>query len=209
MGNRKTSRREKQKEVQREEILAVARDLFSEKGYHNVSMREIARTAEFAVGTLYKFFRNKQDLYRALLLELSDKFHHEITTALEQADNEVEKLRIYVRTKGRVFCENASMIRLYFGETRGATFSRIGDLDPVIRERHARLLEALARIFESGIRRKRFEGIAEPDSLAVALDGLMNAFLFRWLDDPRRHPFPEDPDAILDMLFRGLLPRSP
>jgi len=42
-------------------------------------MHEIAKEAEFAIGTLYKFFRNKEDLYKALIMQLSDRFHGALT----------------------------------------------------------------------------------------------------------------------------------
>ncbi|MEN6472395.1 MAG: helix-turn-helix domain-containing protein, partial [Syntrophaceae bacterium] len=64
----KLPRREREKERQRQEMLEAALGLFSDKGYHNVTMHEIAEKAEFAIGTLYKFFRNKEDLYRTLIL---------------------------------------------------------------------------------------------------------------------------------------------
>jgi len=70
----KLSRREREKLRQRQEVLDVALGLFSEKGYHNVSMHEIAKAAEFAIGTLYKFFRNKEDLYRALICNSATGF---------------------------------------------------------------------------------------------------------------------------------------
>ena len=56
---------------------------FRRKGYHNVSMHEIAKEAEFAIGTLYKFFRNKEDLYQALMLQLSDRFHGALKAVVE------------------------------------------------------------------------------------------------------------------------------
>ena len=45
----------------------------------SVSMHQIADKAEFAIGTLYKFFQNKEDLYKALLLEQCDRFEEAIT----------------------------------------------------------------------------------------------------------------------------------
>ena len=47
--------------------------------------------------------------------------------------------------------------------------------------------------------------IADPYSLAVAIESLTNAFLFLWLEAPERHPYPEDPDTILNILFKGLV----
>jgi TetR/AcrR family transcriptional regulator len=202
----KISRRERERLRQRKEMLAGALDVFLEKGYHNVSMHEIAARAEFAIGTLYKFFRNKEDLYKTLVLEMSDGFNKALTKAIEEPDDEVEKLRNYVKAKGELFRANVSMIRLYFAETRGASFNVMAGLDSEIRERYDHFMRAtLAPVFESGMRRKRFKKIADPYHLAIALDSLANAFLFLSLNAPERHPYPEDPDTILDILFKGLV----
>jgi TetR/AcrR family transcriptional regulator len=201
----KLSRKEREYLRQRREMLAAALDLFSEKGYHNVSMHEIAERAEFAVGTLYKFFKNKEDLYKALVLEQSEKFHSALVRAIEEADDEIEKMRNYVRAKGKIFKENISMIRLYFAETRGASFNIMAGLDSEIREQYDGFLHTLASVFESGMKRKRFKKITDPYYLAVALDSITNAFLFLWLEAPERHPYPEDPDVILNILFNGLV----
>jgi AcrR family transcriptional regulator len=205
METKTISRRERQKITQRMEMLTAALELFSEKGYHNVSMLEIAAKAEFAIGTLYKFFSNKEDLYKALILELSDRFHASLSKAIESTGVEIEKLRRYVQTKGEVFRDKAATIRLYFAETRGASFNIMAGLDLDIRNRRERFLQQLAEIFESGIRSGRFHPIAEPYILAVALDSLCNAFLFLWLENPEKHSYPEDPDAILNIIFIGLI----
>jgi len=198
-------RREREKLRQRQDMLAAALQLFSEKGYHNVSMHEIAQNSEFAIGTLYKFFKNKEDLYKALILEQVEKFEEALTKAIEEPDDEVEKLRNYVRTKGQMFRDNISMVRLYFAETRGASFNITAGLDHEIRDRYGPFLETLASIFKSGIDRKRFVKIADPYHLAVAIESLTNGFLFLWVEAPERHPYPEDPDAILNILFKGLI----
>jgi len=201
----KLSRKEREFLRHRQEILETALELFSEKGFHNVSMQEIAQKAEFAVGTMYKFFENKEDLYKALVMEQSDKFHSALTEAIEASYDEIEKLRNYVRAKGEVFAANVQMIRLYFAETRGASFNVRAGLDPEIRERYGHFLKTLATVFASGMEKKRFKRIADPYQLAVALDSLCNAFLFLWLETSERCPYPEDPDVILDILFKGLV----
>ena len=186
-------------------MLAAALELFSVKGYHNVSMHEIAEKAEFAIGTLYKFFKNKEELYKNLVLEQSDRFHETLTKAIKEPDDEIEKLRNYIRAKGEIFRDNVSMIRLYFAETRGASFNIMAGLDSEIREQYGGFLQNLATVFETGIKRKRFKKITDPYHLAVALDSITNAFLFLWLEAPERHPYPEDPDVILNILFNGLV----
>ena len=199
------SRREREKLRQRQEMLDTALNLFSQKGYHNVSMHEIAQKAEFAIGTLYKFFQNKEDLYKALLLELCDEFDDSIMQAIEPPQDEVEKLRCYVQAKTEVVRRNLRFIRLYLAESRGASFNIKAGLDDEIRNRYYIALESIAAIFASGIENKRFKNIAEPYYLAVALASVVDAFLLLWLDAPERHPYPENPDTILDIFFQGLL----
>ncbi len=205
MKKAKLTRREKEKLRQRQEILAAALDLFSEKGYHNVSMHEIAGKAEFAIGTLYKFFQNKEDLYKALVLEKCDAFEDALMQAIDASDDVVEKLRNYVRTKGERFRRNLPFVRLFLAESKGASFNIKAGLDEELRKRIYGFLERLASIFESGIKNNRFKPIASPYSLAVALDSVLDAFLLLWLDAPERHPYPEDPDTILDIFFKGLI----
>ena len=131
----KIPRRQREKMQQRQEMLAAALELFSEKGYQFVTMHEIAEKAEFAIGTLYKFFTNKENLYKTLILEHAERFHDAITKAIEEPDDEIEKLRNYVQVKGRIFRDNAAVVRLYFSETRGASFNIVAGLDSEIRKR--------------------------------------------------------------------------
>ena len=198
-------RRQREKLRQRQEILATALDLFSQKGYHNVSMHEIAEKAEFATGTLYKFFQNKEDLYKTIVLERCDDFEAALSRALEQPADEVEKLRRYVRFRGERFKNNLPFVRLFLAESRGIGFNLKAGVDDEVRERYYAILKRLASVFASGIARKRFRKIADPYYLAVALDSVLDASLLLWLDDPEGRPFPEDPDAILDIFFKGLL----
>jgi TetR/AcrR family transcriptional regulator len=205
MEDQKLPRREREKLRQRQEMLATALDLFSQKGYHNVSMQEIAEKAEFAIGTLYKFFQNKEDLYKTIVMERCDDFEDAFKLAMEQSDDEVEKLRHYVRLRRERFRNNLPLVRLFLAESRGISFNLKAGVDNEVRQRYYDILKGLASVFASGIDSKRFKKIADPFYLAVALDSFIDASLLLWLDAPERHPYPEDPDTILDIFFRGLI----
>ena len=205
MEDGKLPRREREKVRQRQEMLAAALDLFSEKGYYNVSMSEIAQESEFAIGTLYKFFKNKEDLYQTLILDLADKFQAALQEAIKARDDEIGKLRNYVKVKGEVFRANLAAIRLFLVEAQVTSFNLRAGLDAEIREIQKKNIQTLAAVFASGIKKKRFKKIADPYLLAVALDSITRTFLFLWLDSPDRHPYPEDPDVILNIIFNGLV----
>ncbi|NMC61803.1 MAG: TetR/AcrR family transcriptional regulator [SAR324 cluster bacterium] len=202
---KKLSRREREKLLQRDEIMSASLKLFSKKGYSSVSMLEIAKSAEFSVGTLYKFFKNKEDLFKALVWEQFCKFNNLMLKAIDEPKTEIDKLRNYVTVKGEIFNANAQMIRIYYSEIEGARFNFMAGLDSAVKKRHEQFLQKLAGIFDSGMRAKRFKRIAEPIHLAVSLESMVHALLFRWLDAPEANPYPKDPDVILNILFKGLL----
>jgi len=199
MGKTRLSRKEREYLRHREEILHVAMKLFSEKGFHNVSMHEIAGKSEFAVGTLYKFFSNKEDLYKALMLEVSNVFHSTLMAALATSGNELEKIRACVQAKIKVFLDNLDYVRLYLAETRGANFNVKAGLDTDIKVSYEEFVKKLARVFEKGIKKGLFRKF-DPYLLAVALNGISNAFLFQHLEYPDVHPF--DADLIVNIFFQ-------
>ncbi len=201
----KLSRRERDRLRQRQEILAAALELFAQRGYHRISMQEIAEKAEFAIGTLYKFFRNKEELYKALVLEQCDHFEAELLQALTGAGDEIAKLRAYVQVKVAWCQRNLPFVRLFLAESRGASFNLKASLEDDLRQRYYAFMENLAQVFAQGFSSGRLRRIAPPYFLAVALDSVIDASLLLWLDAPERHPYPDDPDAILGLFFHGLL----
>ena len=201
MEKTKLSRKEREYLRHRQEILQVALKLFSAKGFHNVSMHEIAEKSEFAVGTLYKFFSNKEELYKVLIIEKANEFHSALKVALEKSEDETKKIRAWLEAKIKVFMDNLDYVRLYLAETRGVSFSIRAGLDTEIKGEYEETLEKMKTVFEKGIEKKLFRK-CDPYLLAVALDGISNAFLFEHLEHPGKHPF--DASLILNIFFQQI-----
>lgn len=62
-----TPRKTVQQELTRDMIMNAARDLFADKGYEHVSMRQIAKELGYSHGALYYHFKNKAELFYALV----------------------------------------------------------------------------------------------------------------------------------------------
>lgn len=85
-------RRQKEKERRRQQILVAAKRIFSEKGYNRATVEDIAQEAELSSGTIYLYFRNKEELYVSLSLRVLQY----LNMRLEHVDPELspeEKLR--------------------------------------------------------------------------------------------------------------------
>ncbi len=197
-------RRDREKLRQRGEILEAALRLFSEKGYHNVSMHEIAKEAEFGIGTLYKFFTNKEDLYKALIMEMAEKYHHTLMQVLEQERNPLQAINRYIAVRRELFFDNLPVMRLYFAETRGASFNIKAGLDQNILKLYDEGIGLLASIFEKGIKDHVFRSL-DPYYMALALEGTINAFLFRIMNDPAQFTAADNLSIATDIFFRGVL----
>ena len=195
------TRREREKFNHRRQILDTALELFSEFGYHNVSMHRIAQKAEFAVGTMYKFFPNKEELFRAMIVESAERANALFINALEIPGDEVEKIRNYVRVKGEVLMEDEAVLKLYIGMTHGADMDLTACLNEEIRQLYEKVLMKLADIFASGIKAGRFKPLLAPYYLAVSITSLTSAFLLLWLRDPERHPYLENGTTIVDIFL--------
>lgn len=61
------------KRPKRDAILDAARTLFSQKGYEDTTIADIARVASIAVGTVYLYFHNKHEIYTAIALDIEAK----------------------------------------------------------------------------------------------------------------------------------------
>jgi TetR/AcrR family transcriptional regulator len=200
----KLPRRERENLRQREEILQAALRLFSDKGYNNVSMHEIAKEAEFGMGTLYKLFTNKEDLYRALIMEVAEKWHHALMQVLDQEWNPLRVIKRYIAVRRELFSDNLPLMRLYFAETRGATFNVRAGLDQDVLKLYDEGIEKLASVLAKGIKENVFRDL-HPYHMALALDGTINAFLFQMMGDPARFREGDNLSTAADIFFRGVL----
>ncbi len=96
MGTRE--RRERERKMRKNQILSAARELLAENGIAGTSMNQIAERAELSVGTLYIYFKNKEDLYASLQEEGLDLLYDSITKAVEKGGTPLDKLRQIART---------------------------------------------------------------------------------------------------------------
>lgn len=87
-------RKSVQQELTREMIMEAARDLFVKKGYQHVSMRQIAKELDYSHGAIYYHFKNKAELFYAMVQEHFQMLDEKLTHIMEQDLNNREKLKL-------------------------------------------------------------------------------------------------------------------
>ena len=175
MTDEQLPRKERERLQHKQEILETALRLFSEQGFHNVSMQQIAEASEFSVGTLYNFFNSKETLFEELINSCGEKIIETLVAIMDAPGTEVERLRNFIRYAGTLLEEHAQFIKLYVSElgTRGAKLSKRRerrDFDAVLNDR-------LERILEDGIRKGLFRRV-DPAITAKAINSIIETLGF-------------------------------
>jgi AcrR family transcriptional regulator len=167
-------------------------------------MQEIAREAEFGMGTIYKFFSSKDDLYRSLILRLAERWHHTVLQALEQERNPVRAIERCFTIHRELFFDNLPFARLFFAGTEGGFIDVTAAFQRDLRKFRDEYLKKLASIFKRGIKANVFRD-ADPHHMALALYGIILTFLFRMMEDPAGFGEGEDLSSVRDIFLKGIL----
>ena len=197
------SRKERERQHRRQEILSAALQLFAEKGFHNVSMHEIAKAAEFGTGTLYHFFPSKEDLFFELLLSCADEALGLILPSLEGPGDELQKLVDFIHAHERIAREQAAAIQLYLLESQGRYLPgpRVEAKRAEINER---ITSRLAEVIAAGVRKKIFNDV-DPSVAARCLVAALQSMI---LADPQATDLQTDVKKLEAVFFKGLVKSS-
>ncbi|NTW48695.1 MAG: TetR/AcrR family transcriptional regulator [Chlorobiales bacterium] len=87
-----TDRKEREKEKRRQEILKAAKAIFFRHGFEHSSMDMVADRCQLAKGTLYLYFKSKEELYLSLMEDGLDMLHKLMEQAIEVSQTVDEKL---------------------------------------------------------------------------------------------------------------------
>jgi len=200
------SRKERERLRHRQEILAAALRLFAAKGFHQVSMQEIAAAAEFGTGTLYHFFSSKEDLFFELLVATAEECLGLVLPALKGPGDERYRLAQYIRLHERIAGEQAAAIRVYLLETRSRHLPR-PRIEAKKRELDAQVIARLADVIAAGVRHGRFNHV-DPVMAAKCLAAALQSIILAAVEDPQAVDLPADLKKVEAVFFQGLVKSS-
>lgn len=105
-------------ERRRKQITAASIKVFSERGYHPATIRDIAECAEVSIGTIYQYFNDKEDLLYLAIVEIMDSYDSHILAALEISEDPLERFYASVRAFCRVNNASVEVTVLTYRETK-------------------------------------------------------------------------------------------
>ena len=160
-------------------ILAAAERVFAVRGYHATTMEQIAREAEFSVGSLYNFFANKDALYEELIDSIAEEFLAEMEQRILPLASPLKALHAMVDLRMDYMERHRGLFRMVLEQSAGARWHPSGSLPQKSKTIFDHHLSRLVELFERGIA----AGLFDPEPAlyqALAFDGMVNAFTLYW-----------------------------
>jgi len=204
MANAGLSRKEREKLRHKEEILATALKLFSDKGFHNVSMQQVAEESEFAVGTLYKFFESKEALFAELIGSCARRISDILIPILDDSVDEKQKIVNYIEAHKQIIEDNAPSIRLYLSQNLPSALTLRPDVEPETDRVREVVQQKLSDIFKSGMHKGIFKSF-DPSITALSLSAILESFVFLVIKSSVEISIEDGISRIEKLLFEGIL----
>jgi TetR/AcrR family transcriptional regulator, cholesterol catabolism regulator len=126
----------------REDIIAAATRVFSQRGYHAASMTEIADEVGIRKPSLYHHIRKKEDLLFAIHEQLIDELIDQTSVALEHADAPDERIRRILEVNMSFVARHRDGVTVFLQERRQMSGERWAEL-VVKRDRYERMVSGV------------------------------------------------------------------
>lgn len=199
-------RRERERLQRRADILRAAEAVFAANGFHAASIEQIARTAEYATGTVYLYFRDKEMLF----IELFEEKIRELAGLIQQRTGGIadpaEAIRQLVAARMEYFERNRSFFRIYAREGMNRYETPQDRWTGVIRL-YESYLDMVGGIIRSGQRRGIFRK-GNPHQYAVALSGIMIQLTRDQLQSQQERPLTDLIPFVVELFFKGAATNS-
>ena len=183
----------------RQRIVLAASQMFAERAYVEVQMDELAKAAEVAKPTIYRYFSSKEDLFLEALDGTMSGLVAEVNRVADESAPAPAVLRQMIGAALRSFAQCTAAIRALDGSD--AALGERGRA--MLRRRGRQIREEFARVLQRGVAADEFRAL-DPDLASRAIVGAVR--MTATADDA-----PNDEQAaqsLTDLLLHGMAPQE-
>ncbi len=189
-------------ERRRMSILDAARTVFSSHGYAVATVDDVAVEAGIAKGTLYLYYRSKEEIYLAALTQDMHALSDESRQEMDRFESLRDKIRAFLQVRLGYWKTHEDFLRIYLAEY-GSMFTKPRPLPRELHELFRENLRHMTTLVEAAIARGEIRSVAAGPLASVILDlsrGLMERRLLGW-----NELLPEEEAGFtIDILWSGI-----
>lgn len=188
------------KEEKRKSVLAAARRVFAKKGLAAARIEDVASEAGIGKGTVYEYFRSKDDIFFALFEEMKRELHRRIFE-IDGALPPREKLRQLVSSALLAFeqwRDFGYVLLEFWAMHKGGGSARIR-FDEIYDDARS----ILSVLIKEGIKTGDFKKV-NPLHTASALIAIFDGLLLQWIFNPKSFSLKSIADTVSDLIAHGI-----
>ena len=171
----KLTRKVREKNQHRLEVLEVAEKLFASQGFHGTSIPDIAKAAEFSVGKIYTLFDCKEDIYISLL-DMRGKEIYEIAKAAHSGGGTAwEKVKRSLINALEYLDSHKELVHIFIDQTAGFPSKIRSGVSEEFYEHYLKIIEISYQTYEEGVASGEFIN-ADVEDLVIAMEGIIQMF---------------------------------
>lgn len=187
------------KEGKRELIMAAAIQIFSQKGYHNSKMEDIALAAGIGKGTIYEYFPGKLQLLQEIMEQSFHLYDHSLSVELNNSLSFETKIKVLLEGHFRFCQQNKDLTRFMFWDTEVIDEELMKWGMEKRAEKEGRLQEMILEGIGSGEIRD-----LDPKLITVMISGVFSAIWIPVVVEGWEVDAAQAAAQITDMLMQGL-----
>ena len=186
--------------LRRESIIQAAIEVFSKKGFQAAGISEIAHRAGVADGTIYQYFKNKEDLFFSIPIEKTKEFRSQVELHLEGISGALNKIRKFVWYFLYFFKTNPEYGRLLMLEMRvSKSFVKTETYD-FLKQSVSSVLDIVAEGQKEGVIRTDVDIYL----LRHLILGILEHMVSRWLLKEAKYDLLDHHQEVSRILIDGL-----
>lgn len=186
----------------REAILDAATRVFGRMGFQDAKMADIAAEAGVAAGTVYNYFKNKEEVFRSILDRTQELVFQRIM-AHQGIVDPVERMRASLRTALSFLEEHGALFSLYISIGGGFDWAQKRSAQALHDAQHARYFALSSANLAEAAQRGQVRADIPSEQLAVLLGGLFDATIFAWVRAGCPAGLSAQADFVFDFFLHG------
>lgn len=185
----------------REAILRSAIKVFAQKGYFNAKVADVAGAASIADGTVYLYFKSKEEILHSIFDRAMEEFIAEAKREIADVESVEERLRKIAELHLEKLGADRDLAIVFQVELRGSTkfmeeFSAAG---------FAEYLNIIHETIEDGQKTGAFRSDLNATICSKILFGALDEMVTNWILSKKPYPLAPVADEVLKVFFGGVI----
>lgn len=195
--------KERQRKAAEEAFVQAAETVICKQGYERARMQDVAKEAGCATGTLYLYFKNKEELFNAMLFRHMHAIGEAIAEALAGDGDPLERLKRKTEAVLRYFNAHMDFARVFYSVSPSSRSDLATGLPDDALQLYLKQKELEIETLKAAQTKRQIRTDIDPEELLELTHGMIGSSLARW-SASGAPPYEEQVRLVWSFMLGGL-----